>query len=64
LLKAKPSIENTIPVNLEIRLRDGKIIHTETGSYTVLPPDTIITAEKVSEIIGVVKVEQVNPRCG
>ena len=61
MLKAKPSIENTIPVNLEIRLRDGKIIHSETGSYTVLPPDTIITAEKVSEIIGVVKVEQVNP---
>jgi ribosomal protein S12 methylthiotransferase accessory factor len=51
-----------IPSNLNIELRGGKIIHTETGSYTVLPPDTIITAEEVFERIGVVKVEQVTPK--
>jgi YcaO-like protein with predicted kinase domain len=50
-----------IPSNLSIELEDGKIIHTETGSYTVLPPDTIITAEEVFERIGVVRVEQINP---
>lgn len=50
-----------IPSNLSIELRDGKIIHTETGSYTVLPPDTIITAEEMFERIGVVRIEQINP---
>ena len=58
----KPHLEDTIPHNIEIKFRDGKIIHTETGSYTVLPPDTIITVEKVYEKIGVDKVEQVDPR--
>jgi len=58
----KPQIENTIPDNIEIKFRDGKIIHSETGSYTILPPDTIITVEKVFQKIGVVKVEQVNPK--
>lgn len=50
-----------IPSDLSIELRGGKIIHTETGSYTVLPPDTIITVEEVFERIGVVRVEQINP---
>ena len=57
----KAESRSMIPSNLNIELRDGKIIHTETGSYTVLPPDTIITAEEVFERIGVVKVEQVTP---
>jgi ribosomal protein S12 methylthiotransferase accessory factor len=58
----KADNRNVIPGNLSIELRDGKIIHTETGSYTVLPPDTIITAEEVFERIGVVSVEQINPK--
>ena len=52
---------NMIPSNLSIELRGGKIIHTETGSYTVLPPDTITTVEELFERIGVVRVEQINP---
>ena len=58
----KSQLAETIPANIAIKFRDGKIIHTETGSYTVLPPATLITVEKVYERIGVVKVEQVDPK--
>ncbi len=57
----KPSIENTIPDNIEIELTDQKIIHSETGSYTMPPIDTIKKAERVLQKIGVVTIEQIDP---
>lgn len=58
----KSKFAKTMPSNIEIKFRDGKIIHTETGSYTVLPPATLITVEKVYEKIGIDKVEEVDPK--
>jgi len=58
----KPSIKNTIPNDIEIELRDGKVVYSETGSYTILPSDTIKKAEGVLEKIGVERVEQINPK--
>ena len=61
-VKMKPSIENIIPNDIEIELRDGEIIYSETGSYTTLPTDTIKKAEGVLQKIGVARVEQINPK--
>lgn len=45
-----------------IDIRDGKIIYSETGSYTVLPSDSIKKAERVLQKIGVERIEQINPK--
>ena len=58
----KTSIENTIPDDIEIQLRYGKIIYSETGSYTILPAKTIKKAEPVLPKIGVVRMEQIDLR--
>jgi ribosomal protein S12 methylthiotransferase accessory factor len=58
----KPSIKDTIPNDIEIELRDGKVVYSETGSYTILPSDTIKKAEGVLQEIGVERVEQINPK--
>ena len=58
----KPSIKNTISNDIEIELKDRKIIYSETGSYTILPSDTIKKAEGVLQKIGVERVEQINPK--
>ncbi len=58
----KPQIENTIPDNIEIELRDREIIHVETGSHTILPSDTIRRAERTLQKIGVIAVEQIDRR--
>ncbi|HZK40172.1 MAG TPA: YcaO-like family protein [Atribacterota bacterium] len=58
----KPSIKNTMPNNIEIELRDGEVVYSETGSYTTLPSDTIKKAEGVLQKIGVERVELINPK--
>jgi len=45
-----------------IDIRDGKIIYSETGSYIMLPSDTIKRAETVLQKIGVERIEQINPK--
>lgn len=56
----RPSPEKPRPD--PIALRDGKIIYSETGSFTLLPSETIQRAEKVLQKIGVVSVEQIDPK--
>ncbi len=58
----RPSLEKPLPDPIAIELRDGKIIYSETGSYTVLPSETIQRAEKVLHKIGVVSVELIDPK--
>ncbi len=57
----KKQSEIIVPDNIATNLRDGVIVHSETGSYTVLPPATIITAERVFGKIGVDSIEQIAP---
>lgn len=57
----KPQIENAVPDNIEIELRDSEIIYSETGSYTILPSDTIKRVKGVLQKIGVDRVEQIAP---
>jgi len=57
----KRSIESTIPDDIEIELREGKIVYSETGSQTIPPSETVKKAEQVLYRIGVEKVEQIKP---
>ncbi len=45
-----------------IDIRDRKIIYSETGSYIMLPSDTIKRAEALLQKIGVERIEQINPK--
>jgi YcaO-like protein with predicted kinase domain len=51
-----------IPSNLNIELEDGKIVYTETGHHTVPPWETIKRVSGTMHRIGVVTVEQIDPR--
>ena len=58
----RSSIEKTIPESIEIELKDQKIIYRETGSFTLLPSETVKKAERVLQKIGVDSIEQMDPK--
>lgn len=58
----KAESRNMIPSNLSIELEDGKIVYTETGHHTVPPGETIKRVKRTLHKIGVVTVEQIDPR--
>ncbi len=57
-----PSIGNTIPDNIQIKLQDERIIYTETGTYTIPPAETIRKAERWLPKIGVASVDEIDSR--